>query len=266
MKTKRLLPVAVVVAAAIGVHEFGNRRMLGQDVPLVRSESNLAWEAGRVDQWNNLKYCQLNDLSSVRQAVDAALSPKSEAVSYLTDSQTDELRDVVTRFLYALGASDRQQYLERIEGIREIPETPYEHPSVPLKWKMMTGSPMPAGMSFDAVFDAFWAQSKPRPVAVSLGDSAGYSIRVGEWSSGARTKWKTRSPSEHWQNPKSASLVELTRRIETNYDHAIVVSVFTILQTEEGRNLPIYVGLEWTDRWILRSAAVQLDEPHFWPI
>jgi len=131
----------------------------------------------------------------------------------------------------------------------------------------MTGSPMPVGMAFEDAFEAFWKRSKPRPVAISIADPNGYFVDVGSWSKGARTEHFIPRPDDSlWINSASTPLPALTQRIEEDYDQATIVTIDFAARTAEARYLPMFVTLEWTDRWILWSAGVQTDETVFWPM
>lgn len=261
----RTLPVLALIVVTITVYEWGTGGVWGENRFRARDPENVQWEDSRKGKWAAFSYCPLDDRNRLELKAENAFGSSSSISNRLDADQIAELPHAIAKTLYAMGATDWQDYVDQIDGLRRIPESPYESKPIPAHWKQMTGSPMATDLTYEEVFNEFWNNRLERPRAVSIENFSGFSVSVGKRDSHLGLTWVTSEQEDLWQNFAASSLVPMTLPIELPGTAITVVSLETVIETESGRHVPVHLGFEWFDRWALTSMSVQLDENLFWP-
>jgi flagellar basal body-associated protein FliL len=273
----RIAAVAVVLLAAyLYYHFFAVRAETAATT--ARIPNVVKWEESRRPFWNTLKYISLSDRDAIRDSLGKSVAG-SPLLSGLTQPQKTALIESSVVAIQSLRAETPDEYLEAILPLRRLRSDVKDDTHLLLSYKMLTGQPVSVDMSPRDLLTVF-LQGRPdlqsRATEISVGDSRGIVLALGEWDGKSRERWKDDSNwTEEWANEASTSFVRLTEPPETpsslieRNGSVLRLSMSFVVRNADEHCVPLYFGFCWdpgAESWCFESAYIQTDEPLFWPI
>jgi hypothetical protein len=294
----------VVLIVAVGVYHYWSRP-LASARQAKRIPEVVAWQESSTPFWERLPYLPLSDKTVVRAHIWAAmqecellapvkpedqkgLAPnevphvqRTKLLEELPQHEAEDLADVLTAVLFAMGQETVDGYLEAVKALRRIPEKPTENPFVPSAYKGATGHLMPPDLTCREAFETLWksrSDTYGRPVEASIAKSEGMLFSFLTWDGVSRpvSREEPKAYSDPtWGNPISASLVQVSCPLATSKDLAKTYGkvngmyFHVLIRDRQGRVVPLQIHLVWnagSSSWAWEGAGVETDLGVFWPM